>query len=377
MQKCASIVGITQGTRIDSAAFFPQYPQRFCPMNDHSLTVAMVFSGGLGLAAYHAGAYQAFATRNQPLHWVAGSSAGGVTAALIAGNRRDERIERLREFWNRPPLERAVPDPSRHLSGWIGAIGTRLIGSAGHFHPRVPSLNPFRFRSLYDLAPMKERISGLIDFGRLNAGEIRVSIAATDIETGDPVIFDSAKQHLGIDHILASCGFLPEFAPVEIGGRLLGDGGLSLNAPFDPILEAETGNDLLLYVIDLYARDGARPHSLEAAIERKNDLLFGNQTYIRLKYLAELRKLRRQSASRSPENCGDRIVLLSYRPGSEEPGPEKTFELSRRALAQRWNAGMLDMEDAAGISPTGSIAVVRRRTDRTELAVPEGRSHHL
>jgi NTE family protein len=194
-------------------------------------------------------------------------------------------------------------------------------------------------------------------------------IAATDIETGDPVIFDSSKQRIGIDHILASCGFIPEFAPVEISGRLLGDGGLSLNAPFDPIMETETENDLLLYVIDLYARDGTRPQSLEAAVERKNDLLFGNQTYIRLKYLAELRKLRTQLTRRSPGNCGDRIVLLSYRPGWEEPGPEKTFELSRRALAQRWNAGILDMEHAARVSQGGTIAVVRRPADKKEKAI--------
>jgi predicted acylesterase/phospholipase RssA len=36
---------------------------------------------------------------------------------------------------------------------------------------------------------------------------------------------------------MASCGFLPEFAPLELDGRLLGDGGLSLNAPFDAILD--------------------------------------------------------------------------------------------------------------------------------------------
>src|SRR4051812_1714231 len=101
-----------------------------------SQTVAMVFSGGLGLAAYHAGVYQAFARRGMPLHWLAGSSAGAVTAALIAGNRSEDRVGRLRAFWNFPPVERADPSPSRHLFGWIGAISTRLTGSVGHFHPR-------------------------------------------------------------------------------------------------------------------------------------------------------------------------------------------------------------------------------------------------
>jgi NTE family protein len=159
---------------------------------------------------------------------------------------------------------------------------------------------------------------------------------------------------------LASCGFLPEFAPLEIGGRLLGDGGLSLNAPFDPIMEEDLEGDLLLYVIDLYARDGVRPQSLEEAVERKSDLMFGNQTFIRLRCHVEMRQLRKQLKAGRLAGTGDRIVLLSYRPGMEEPGPEKSFELSNSALALRWKAGFLDMQHSDHNRQTGGIIVVRR-----------------
>src|SRR5947209_4517918 len=90
-------------------------------------TVAMVFGGGLGLAAYHAGVYQSHAERSGRLHWVAGSSAGAVTAALIAGNRSDDRIERLRRFWKCPATENYSASPWQHLYGWLGAIRTRLV----------------------------------------------------------------------------------------------------------------------------------------------------------------------------------------------------------------------------------------------------------
>lgn len=317
----------------------------------------MVFGGGLGLAAYHAGAYQAYAERSGPLHWVAGSSAGAVTAALIAGNRSDDRLERLRSFWKHSSMVNYPAGPWRHLYGWLGAIRTRLIGSSGHFHPRIPPAGPFHFRSLYDLAPMKERMSTLIDFGRLNSGEVRVCVAATDIVTGEPVIFDSERSRIEMDHVMASCGFLPEFAPVEIGGRLLGDGGLSLNVPFEPILQSDVEGNLLLYVIDLYARDGERPNSLEAAAERKNDLLFGNQTLVRLRYCAELRKLRSKPSSAQPR---DKIVVLSYRPGPEEPGPEKSFDLSTNAISQRWLAGFLDMKYSQHAHQESELTVIRR-----------------
>jgi NTE family protein len=337
-------------------------------MDKPSGTVAMVFAGGLGLAAYHAGVFQRFASRSLPLHWVAGSSAGAVTAALIAGNPAASRIDRLRAFWNCPPVESYASAPFRHLSAWMGAVRTRLIGSPGHFHPRIPSLNSFSFRSLYDLEPMRERLTALIDFDRLNGGEIRVCVAATDIETGDPVIFDSRKHRIHVDHLMASCGFLPEFAPMQVDGRLLGDGGLSLNAPFDPILESDTADgDLLLYVVDLYARDGDRPDTFEAASERKTDLIYGNQTYIRLKYCLELSRLRNK-LNGGGGGARRKAYLLSYRPGREEPGPEKSFELSPSALAQRWNAGVLDMEYSEHVHPQGELVLVRRKSARAKAA---------
>jgi NTE family protein len=127
-------------------------------------------------------------------------------------------------------------------------------------------------------------------------------------------------------------------------------------------LQSDIDGDLLLYVVDLYARDGPRPNSLEAAAERKNDLLFGNQTLIRLEYCAELRKSRRQLRSLA---FRDRIVVLSYRPGAEEPGPEKSFDLSVNALAQRWTAGLLDMEHAANLDQADGLALIRRTDSRT------------
>jgi NTE family protein len=319
-----------------------------------TVTVAMVFSGGLGLAAYHAGVFEEFTKRGGQLDWLTGSSAGAVTATLIAGSVSERRIEVLQEFWNCRPDH--SPIPRSHCTGWMGALRTRVFGSNGHFIPQLPNLTSFR--SLYDLAPMKARLASLVDFGRLNGGEIRVSIGATDVESGEPVIFDSSRERIDMDHVLASCGFLPEFAPVEIGGRLLADGGLSINAPFEPVLEAEISGHLVLYVVDLYARDGERPRSLETALERKSDLTFGNQTMLRLRYLLENRRLRAEIGGVA--GYRDTVVLLSYRPGPEEPGPEKSFDLSASGLAQRWKAGRLDMELARASEGGPGLHIIRR-----------------
>jgi NTE family protein len=300
---------------------------------------AMVFAGGLGLGSYHAGAYERLQADGFDLDWLAGSSVGAITAALLAGNAPAERIARLREFWTEPniwqPLRMPAPLNFRHGQNWMSAIQTRLFGAPGHFRPRTPGM-PFEdFRSLYDLAPMRRSLEQLVDFARLNSGEPRLTVATTDIETGQVVLFDTAREKLTIDHLMASCGMLPEFAPVTIDGRLLGDGGLAANAPFEPIL-ADT-KARLVFVLDLFARDGDRPRSFAAALARKNELMFGNQT------LRTLEFWRDASLGR---NEGKRVVYLSYRASADEADAEKLFDLSARTVDERWRVGTQDMAAA-------------------------------
>lgn len=143
---------------------------------------------------------------------------------------------------------------------------------------------------------------------------------------------------------------------MQIADRWLGDGGFSLNVPVEPILES--GTPLRLYVVDLFARDDGVPDGLEAAAERKSDLIFGNQTYPRLRHASEARWLRAELQGLVHE---DQIYLLNYRPGQEEAGPEKSFDLSDIAMAQRWRAGRLDMEHALSLAcDCNSICSVRR-----------------
>ncbi|UQR61343.1 patatin-like phospholipase family protein [Bradyrhizobium sp. C-145] len=323
-------------------------------MNSERCLTAVVFSGGLGLGAYHGGVFEALTGLALPIDWVSGSSAGAITAALIAGSPSADRLRNLRSYWHADGPS-ARTNESRHLFAWLSSINTRLFGHSGFFQPRLP-VPASHFSGLYDLSPTRERLRQLIDFGRLNDSDPRITICATDLESGDAVMFDSASDRIEIDHILASCGFIPEFAPMQIAGRWLGDGGFSLNAPFDPILE--TPASLRLYVVDLFARDGQVPDGFEAAAERKSDLPYGNQTFQRLGHALEARQLRAELQSL---DHNDRVYLLSYRPGREEAGPEKSFDLSEAAMAQRWRAGFLDMQHAASRPPVrNEICSVRR-----------------
>jgi len=340
--------------------------------------VSLVLSGGVALGAYQGGAYAALHKHRElrPRH-IAGSSIGAVNAALIAGNEPDHRVERLRQFWEAvtvepvsletPWLQAHFEGPWRHAYDWLGVLRTRLFGRPGLFQPRMPELVLKNTTSLYDLAPLGAKLQSLLDFDRLNSGVERVSIITTDIETGQEVAFDTHKgDRIEADHILASCGFLPDFPPLEIDGRVLGDGGLVANAPVGTVLDhRELEGDLLCFVVDLFASEGGRPSSLEEAAARRWDLIFGNQSREKLDSLQREYELR-WSISKLAEHVGPRsardpdlaaalqkgtghsvkLVHLSYRASVQEAGPEKPFDFSRKTLTDRWEAGLLNMTEA-------------------------------
>lgn len=334
----------------------------------------IVFSGGVGLGAYQAGAYARLheAEGLRP-DWLAGVSIGAVNAALIAGNAPKHRVERLRRFWDgaasapawRPPLLDA--GPFRHAYNWMSVFQARVLGSPGLFRLRPGSgLGGHGFPSLYDLEPMRRMIEDLVDFDRLNGGEMRVSVVAADVASGDEVVFDTAHgARIEADHLLATCGFIPEFPPVAVDDRVLGDGALIANTPIDLVLRSEEAQDMLCFVLDLFARDGVTPNSLEASAARRADLMFSSQPHYALKAGAREARLRaaiaRLGERLSPEVAADpdiapilaegsaraaTLLYLSYRAPAEEAGPEKQFDLSRATLADRWEAGSLDMAKA-------------------------------
>ena len=112
----------------------------------------LLLQGGGALGSYQAGVYQALAEADLHPDWVAGISIGAVNAALIAGNPPEERVERLRQFWeavSTSPLglpyfsSIAIPDDSTHSRlNQIRAVGILLFGAPHFFTPRFPPPMP-------------------------------------------------------------------------------------------------------------------------------------------------------------------------------------------------------------------------------------------
>lgn len=61
--------------------------------------IALLLQGGGALGAYQAGVYQALSEADLHLDWVAGISIGAINSAIIAGNPPEQRVAKLRAFW--------------------------------------------------------------------------------------------------------------------------------------------------------------------------------------------------------------------------------------------------------------------------------------
>jgi NTE family protein len=300
---------------------------------------ALVLGGGNALGAYLAGAYDALHAAGETPDWIAGSSIGAITAALIAGNPAERRLERLRAYWQAAAAPEWIP-VWRGGSQWAAALQARLLGRPTLFRPS----GAFRGETvgLFDTAPLRRTLEALIDFDRLNGGTLRVSLQSVDLESGEAVAFDSARERLSIEHVLASAAMIPDFPPVRVGARWLVDGGLVANVPVDLVLDPLPDRDCVCYLVDLFPLTGPKPRDLAGMSMRQTDLIFACQTARTVRRLADLHAARAQSGA--PHASID-LVAIAYR-GYDDETALKSWDYAAETIARRWDAGRADMARA-------------------------------
>src|ERR1700720_2384376 len=253
----------------------------------------LVLQGGGALGSYQAGAYQALCHFDFQPEWVAGISIGAINAAIIAGNPPDKRVERLKEFWQM--VSSPVPwnpvtksDRGRVLFNETSAALIATFGVPGFFAPRIPPAplwppgNP-QAQSYYDTSPLKKTLEHLVDFDRINDLKCRLSVGAVGVTSGNFKYFDNVEfkrlgKRIGPEHIMASGALPPGFPSIVIEGEHYWDGGIASNTPLDFVLDEETGNDLLIFQVDLFSARGHLPQSLLQAAEREKDIRFSSRT---------------------------------------------------------------------------------------------------
>ncbi|HEY4138662.1 MAG TPA: patatin-like phospholipase family protein, partial [Casimicrobiaceae bacterium] len=234
----------------EKAHRLPAKTARWVPAHrpKHERTI-LVLQGGGALGAYQAGVYEALHEAHISPDWVTGVSIGAINAALIVGNRPENRIARLREFWDRVssgvPL--AVPAPLdwlRVLFNRWSASASVAFGVPGFFSPRFPSPlfalpGQIGALSLYDTSPLLDTLRDLVDFDVINARDVRISVGAVDVRKGNSIYFDTNEPKLafGPEHGMASGALPPGLPPVGVNAIEYWDGGLVSNTPLWYVLD--------------------------------------------------------------------------------------------------------------------------------------------
>jgi NTE family protein len=336
--------------------------------------VALLLQGGGALGAYQGGVYQALTEANLHPDWVAGISVGAINSALIAGNPPERRVERLRAFWetiSTTPLGVAylgldLGDETTHrLVNQARAFGTLVAGAPGFFTPRLPPpyLHPPGSPgalSYYDVTPLKATLERLADFDRINSGEMRFSVGAVNVRSGNFVYFDNMTHRIGPEHVMASGSLPPGFPSTVIDGEHYWDGGLVSNTPLQWVLDSRPRVDTLVFQIDLWNARGELPRDLMEAESRQKEIRYSSRTRAATDQFKKQQLLRRAAAKllplipsefqQTPEAellAGEadekvyNLIQLIYHARNYE-GTSKDYEFSRHTMNEHWQSGYND-----------------------------------
>jgi len=345
-------------------------------------TIALLLQGGGALGAYEGGVYQALAEANVLPNWVAGVSIGAVNAALIAGNPPERRVARLREFWeavsNLPFGLFGVPcSPSidfknletHRLVNQTRAFFVAMFGVPSLFVPRFPPLEfspperPDKL-SFYDVAPLKATLERLVDFDRINSSDVRLTVRAVNVRTGELMSFDTTTHKIDARHILASGSLPPGFPATEIDGEYYWDGGVASNSILHVVLDSPSHRDTLVFQIDVWSASGELPRDMTDVDAREKDIRFSSRSRTAIDHFRTMQRARhavRKALEAMPDNLRKsakierldteadetsyNVVHLIYQAKSYE-GVSKDYEFSRQTMEEHWRSGHEDASRA-------------------------------
>jgi len=259
--------------------------------------VGLVLQGGGALGSYQAGVYEALASSEYMPDWVAGISIGAINAAIIAGNAPKDRVHRLRRFWEEITAPTKLwPQATGALAAWqrwTSAVMAISFGQPGFFNPSAWSPSDKQI-SYYSTSALKATLERLVDFDRINAeNEMRLSVGAVNVETGDFTYFDSREMTIRVEHVMASGALPPGFPPVEIDGEQYWDGGLFSNTPLQYMVDYYPRRSRVIFQVDLFpAHAHHRPTNLDEVNERDKDIRYAGRTRLATNTLRERHDVR-------------------------------------------------------------------------------------
>jgi len=326
--------------------------------------VVLVLQGGGALGAFQGGVYQALHEQGIEPDWVIGTSIGAINGALIAGNRVEHRLERLKDFWSRVSGSRmSVPTAHQAVGQIFADLSVLAVGVPGFFSPRalgwlgIYSEAGVDRASYYSTDALAQTLCELIDMKALHCCRPRLTVGAVNVCSGAMRYFDSRDELLTIDHVRASGALPPYFGAVRIGSEPYWDGGVYSNTPIEAILDDRPRRDSLIFAVQVWQSAGAEPPSIWHVMGRQKDIQYASRDMSHLARQRQIHRLRhviRELNKYLPQEQLDRTdvqELLAYGCGTtmhvmhlqaprlEGESHTKDIDFTPRGIRMRWDAG--------------------------------------
>src|ERR1044072_1000397 len=288
----------------------------------------LILQGGGSLGAFGCGVYKALTKHHVDLDLIAGTSIGGVNAAIIAGSRNSYRTAQiLEEFWielseSFVELEKSFCFSNQmkqfiendvypyHKNDTFASYlemkkGQRIkikqlesfyssanFGNEKFFKPRwFPEFavsdpqyfTPTKWTYLYDHKPLIKTLDRYIDYSKLRPGNdnTRLILTAVSVLDSKALIFDSFIQQIQPKHILATSAYpLYNFPWIEVDKKVVKwDGGLLSNTPLREVLDSSPVKDKKIFLVENYPKEvESLPGNVAEVYHRARDIIFSDKT---------------------------------------------------------------------------------------------------
>src|SRR5574338_1157527 len=245
----------------------------------------LVLQGGGSLGAYECGVYKTLHKNKIKFDVIAGTSIGGINAAIIAGSKNDNPSKDLEDFWltlAETVMPSFLDDKARAFSS---SMYSAMWGNSKVFQPIWLTPNAFNFLNnypyLYDITPLKNTLKEYVDFDKLkNPDRPRLIVTSTDIQSGKSSVFDSKYDNIGAEHILASAGYpFYGISWTKIDDRYLWYGTLLSNTPLTEVIDASPKCDKRVFMVNLFPRNQEEiPKNMIEAWHRASDIMHTDKT---------------------------------------------------------------------------------------------------
>ena len=203
--------------------------------------IGLALGGGGARGLAHIGVLKVLESEQIPIDLIVGTSMGAIIGAMYAQNPDIKRLtERLESFFTGHDYESlglrfVVPKNDQNpsfLTQLVQTVANRIV------------LNIAQSRaSIIKTERLAEAIARLIDNGKIEDTRIKFACAATDLNSGQTILFDQGDIRRAVTISSSIPGFIK---PHKTNGQLLSDGGIT--API-PVAEArQMGAEMVIAV---------------------------------------------------------------------------------------------------------------------------------